>query len=206
MGLKQHVIRRLVQQFGHPSGPVGRVVGWTMARRSSNVARTTWAVGLLDVQPRDRVLEIGCGPGLGLALAASKATDGRVVGVDRSDVMTAQARRRTRRFGSRVQVHNTPVERLPSFDEPFDKALAVNTVGHWDDAVAGLDAIRRVLAPDATIAVVSQPRCPGATAAHSDAAAESLVRHLTDAGYTGTRIERLELDPPAVCVLAHPPS
>jgi cyclopropane fatty-acyl-phospholipid synthase-like methyltransferase len=32
---------------------------------SSNVQRS-WAVSLLDLQPGDRILEVGCGPGVAL--------------------------------------------------------------------------------------------------------------------------------------------
>jgi trans-aconitate methyltransferase len=62
-----------------------------MGRRSSNVARNRWAVQLLDVQPTDRVIEVGCGPGVAIAALATRATRGVVVGVDHSQVMIGQA-------------------------------------------------------------------------------------------------------------------
>jgi len=61
-----------------------------MGRRSSNVTPNRWAVRLLDVQPADRVLELGCGPGVAIAALASR---GMVVGVDHSAVMIGQRRR-----------------------------------------------------------------------------------------------------------------
>ena len=51
--------------------------------------------------------------------------------------------------------------------------------------------------------VVSQPRCPGATAATSAAAASELAGLLTEAGFEHLRTEMLDLDPPAACVLGH---
>ena len=193
--MKRWLVRKLVRQFGNPHGLGGRVVGWSMAVRRSNVRRSRWVVDLLDLQPTDRVLEVGCGPGVALAHATKKTA--HVVGVDGSAVMAAQARRR-----SRVVVHHAPVEQLPPFDEQFDKALAVNTVGHWTDPVGGLRAIRAVMRDGATIAVASQPRCPGATAAHSQQAADLLQRQLREAGFADVRIETLALEPPAVCALA----
>ncbi len=65
-----------------------------MSSRLSNVGRSRWAAQLLDVQPTDRVLELGCGPGVALATLAAHATQGLVVGVDHSQVMIGQARRR----------------------------------------------------------------------------------------------------------------
>jgi len=58
------VIAAIVGQFAHPQGRAGRVAGWVMAHRPSNRQRNSWVVWLLDVQPTDRVLEIGFGPGL----------------------------------------------------------------------------------------------------------------------------------------------
>ena len=206
LATKQRILGAVVRQFGEPRGVVGRLVGWIMGRRPSNVARSRWAIDLLDVQPTERLLEVGCGPGVALeAAAARRAT---VAGVDRSPVVIAQARRRNRlavRQG-RVTLHVAPVEALPALGEPFDKALAVNTLGFWADPVGGLAAIRAALRPGGTIAVVTQPRCPGATAAHSRAAAQDVAHLLVVAGFVDARTETLDaLDPPAVAVLARAP-
>jgi hypothetical protein len=58
-------------QFGLPHGFWGPLVGWIMAVRSSNRRRIVWAVSLLDVQRRDRVLEIGFGPGIAIEKTVS---------------------------------------------------------------------------------------------------------------------------------------
>lgn len=70
------------------------MVGWIMGRRSSNVQRSRWAVELLGIKPTDRVIELGCGPGVAIAALASQASQGLVVGVDHSEVMIRQASRR----------------------------------------------------------------------------------------------------------------
>lgn len=215
MGIKQTVLDRIIQwwglhaggvaQFHHPTGAVGQVAGWVMGRRSSNVARNRWAVQLLDVQPTELVVELGCGPGVAIAVLATRATRGLVVGVDHSQVMIRQARRRNKvavRAG-RVRLIHTPVESLSISDGPFDAALAVNTVGMWPDPTARLRELRRLLRPCGRIALVSQPRCLGATAATSAAAANELAGLLTEAGFEHLRTEMLDLDPPAACVLGH---
>ena len=208
--MKQQIFRSLLNhlgpnQFGNPHGVLGRVVGWVMGRRSSNVRRSRWAVELLDLQPGDRLLEVGCGPGVAIAAAATSGST--VVGVDRSAVMISQARRRNHRavLAGRVVLHTSRVEDLPTFDEPFDKALAVNSVGHWDDPIGGLTSLRRVLRSGGHIAVVTQPRTAAATAADSRAAADETVRLLGAAGFGEVRLETLDLDPPAVCAIARNP-
>jgi ubiquinone/menaquinone biosynthesis C-methylase UbiE len=207
MSLQQRLLHRTMRQFHNPTGPAGHAAGWVMGHRSSNVRRNRWAVDLLAVQPTDRVLELGCGPGVAVAALARRATRGLVVGVDRSRVMITQSRRRNAAAvrAGRVRLLHTPVERLQTSDGPFDAALAVNNVGIWPEPAARLRDIGRLLRPGGRIALVSQPRCPGATAATSAAAADKLAALLSDAGFENPRIETLELDPPAVCVLATRP-
>jgi cyclopropane fatty-acyl-phospholipid synthase-like methyltransferase len=203
---RQRTLRAAVGQFGNPHGAAGHVAGWIMGRRSSNVARSRWAIDLLELRPTDRFLEIGCGPGVALQAAAARAA--AVVGVDRSPVMIGQARRRNRAAvqQGRVTLHVASIESLPELGAPFDKALAVNTVGFWTDAVAGLGTVRERLRAGGTVAVVSQPRCPGATSVDSQRAAAELETLLGEAGHVDVRTHTLDtLDPPAVCVLARAP-
>jgi SAM-dependent methyltransferase len=190
-------------QFHRPTGTAGHIVGWIMGRRQSNVARSRWAVELLDVQPTERVIEFGCGPGVAVAALADRATHGLVVGVDHSEVMIRQARRRNRAAvrAGRVRLVCAPVEKLSVRDGPFDAALAVNTVGMWPDPALRLCELARLLRPGGRIALVTQPRCPGADAATSAAAAKELTGLLTGAGFEHVRTEMLDLDPPTACVL-----
>ena len=207
---KQRLVAPLVRQFHNPTGAGGHLAGWVMGRRTSNVARSRWAVALLDVAPADRVLELGCGPGVAISALAARATCGLVVGVDRSEVMVGQARRRNARAvrEGRVRLIASAVEDLPEqgtdapFDAPFDAALAINTVGFWIDPVTRLAEVRAHLVPNGRIALVSQPRIPGATVSTSAAAATELAELLTGAGFADTRVETLALNPPAVFVLA----
>jgi ubiquinone/menaquinone biosynthesis C-methylase UbiE len=195
-------------QFHNPTGLGGRIAGWMMSSRSSNVARNHWAVQLLDVQPTDRILELGCGPGVGVAALARQANRGLVIGVDQSRVMIRQARRRNRAAvrAGRVRLIQAAVQDLAIDADPFDAALAVNTVGMWPEPVARLREAAQLLRPGARFAVVSQPRCPGATAGTSRAAGAEIADMLTAAGFIDPRTELLNLVPPVACVIACVPS
>jgi ubiquinone/menaquinone biosynthesis C-methylase UbiE len=198
MTLKQ----RLVRQAGRPRGIPGQLVGWLFAHRGSNVRRNRWAVSLLDVQPTDRVLEIGFGPGIAIAELARLA--GQVYGVDHSDVMVRQARRRNR--ARHVHLVHASVDQLPDFGAPLDAVLAVNTIGFWAEPVERLRQVRQLLRPGGRIALVSQPRSPGATRETTDRAARELSEMLSQAGFSEPRTEILDLDPPVACVLASTPT
>src|SRR6266498_1192914 len=82
--LPPKLLRALFNQFARPSGLLGRLAGRIMAKSDAD---DRWIVELLDVQPDDRVLDVGCGPGVTVGLIAERATAGLVRGIDPSVVM-----------------------------------------------------------------------------------------------------------------------
>jgi ubiquinone/menaquinone biosynthesis C-methylase UbiE len=204
MELKQRVIRAMVAQFHRPHGIGGRAAGWVMAHRESNRRRNVWAAGLLDVQPDDRVLELGFGPGIAIEALARRATNGVVVGIDHSEVMVRQARRRNAAAvrAGRVDLRLGNAETLPHFEEQFDRILAVNSLMFWDDPVARLEELRGILRPGGRIAIAYQPRGPNSTDETAAEAGRELATQFSAAGLTDVRVETLELQPTnVVCVL-----
>jgi ubiquinone/menaquinone biosynthesis C-methylase UbiE len=141
--LRQKLIQRLRAQFGRPTGLPGRMAGWLMANRSSNRRRNAWVVSLLDVQRDDRVLEMGFGPGIAIRELARRATDGRVCGIDHSEVMLRQASRRNAHAIRRgvVDLRLGSVDALPDFDAPFDNIMAVNALLFANDPDTRLQAL-----------------------------------------------------------------
>jgi ubiquinone/menaquinone biosynthesis C-methylase UbiE len=87
-----------------------------MARKNRTCA--AWVTDLLDVQPSDRVLEVGFGPGVGIQLLTSSASAGYVAGVDPSKEMVAQATTRNKKAieSGRVDLRHGPVASLPFAD------------------------------------------------------------------------------------------
>jgi len=207
MNRKQTLALAIRSQFMQPRGFAGWLVGWEMALRPSNRKRNVWAVGLLGVEPSDRVLEIGFGPGIAIRELSRRATRGFVCGVDHSAVMVRQATRRNAdaiRAG-RVALLCSTAEHLQAFAEPFDKVLAVNNLGMWREPDMRLKELHRLLRPEGRIAIVSQPRGSGATAETTLAAGREIAARLTAAGFTRIRSDTLALKPPVVCVIGEVP-
>ncbi len=73
------------RQQRRPTGLAGRVIGERMARQ--HAPETRWTIGLLDLAPADRVLDIGCGAGRAIDLIAARTPRGHVSGVDVSGAM-----------------------------------------------------------------------------------------------------------------------
>lgn len=140
------------EQFRHPTGRFGRVMGGVM--RVINRRPNALAIEALAIAPHDAVLELGCGPGAALA-AMTKLTDGRITGIDRSQVMLAQSARRNAAAMARGQLalECCSFEALPLADASVDKVLAVNVIYFWTDMCAVLAEVRRVLKPQGTLAI-----------------------------------------------------
>jgi ubiquinone/menaquinone biosynthesis C-methylase UbiE len=140
-------------------------------------------VDLLDVQPEDQILDVGCGPGVTLELLAQRATAGLVAGVDPSEVMREQAARRTATAPGRVEVRAGTADALPYPDGSFTTVCALHSVYFWPALEAGLREIARVLAPGGRIVLVVRLRSAGAGpfAPARYGLTEDDVRHLMSA-------------------------
>jgi SAM-dependent methyltransferase len=204
-GIGMSIIATVYRQFQKPTGFLGRVAGWIMANRPSNIERSRWTVDLLSVQPSDHVLEIGFGPGLAIAHAARLARTGRVVGVDHSALMVEQAGRRNRSAVEAGLVHLKlgGLDLLPQLGEVFDKVFSVNVLQFLPERAAALQTIRSLLKPDGLVATTVQPRHRGATAEDAQAFARRLSKEMIEMGFREVTVSELDLKPiPAVCVLA----
>jgi len=102
-------------------------------------------VRLAGLNPSDRTLDIGCGPGAAVRKAAAVVVAGEAAGVDRSEPMVEIARRRSRKFANtRFEVGSA--ESLPFPDDSFTVVWTAHSFHHWEDREAGLAEMLRVLA------------------------------------------------------------
>ncbi|HEY7607804.1 MAG TPA: class I SAM-dependent methyltransferase [Alphaproteobacteria bacterium] len=200
----------VVGQFRRPHGLLGRLAGLIMATRSSNRARNAWTVGLLEIGVADRVLELGCGPGLALAGVLARATRGHVLGIDHSPLMVAQARRRNRAAidAGRLELRCQNLADLDGIAGPFDKVLSLNVLMFLAPAQrqALFARLRALMTPGGRIAIAYQPRHRGATADDARKFAAAIAAEMRAAAFAEIRTEELALTPvAAVCVLATVP-
>jgi ubiquinone/menaquinone biosynthesis C-methylase UbiE len=125
------------------------------------MARETWrdnlnAIDALDIQPGDRVLDVGTGHGCSLSELARHVANGYVTGADPSALMIKTAARRSHKLirSGRVDLIRADASRLPFDDARFDRVLCVHVVYFWEDRDAALREIARVMKPGAKLALV----------------------------------------------------
>jgi ubiquinone/menaquinone biosynthesis C-methylase UbiE len=192
----------LRDQFGRPNGFWGVVAGRIMANTPSNHERSRWTISMLDIQPSDRILEIGFGPGIAIDMASRLATKGFVAGVDHSDVMLRQAARRNAKAirAGRAGLWLGSASELPNFDQRFDKIFTVNSIHFWAEPVECLARLRAILKPSGMIAVVLQPRARAATQETARTVGQEIVANLERAGFSNCRLKiKQNVAGPIVC-------
>lgn len=96
-------------------------------------ARIRWAVEVMDVQPGDHVLEIGCGPGAGAELICSKLDGGKLFAIDRSESGVDRTRRRNARHvdSGRLTVRQIDLATLRVPVKRLHKVYAFNVNLFW---------------------------------------------------------------------------
>ncbi|HZZ34762.1 MAG TPA: class I SAM-dependent methyltransferase [Caulobacteraceae bacterium] len=152
----------IARQGRRPSGLLGHIVGRIMAHETH--AANLVALERLDLQPDDRLVEVGFGHGRTLAAAAERITAGRLAGVDLSEVMLQIARRRNAGLlrAGRMELALGPSERLPFEAESFNKALAVHTIYFWPRPERDLAELHRVMRPGGRLVLGFRPSEDGA--------------------------------------------
>jgi ubiquinone/menaquinone biosynthesis C-methylase UbiE len=145
-----------VHQCQKPSGWLGRVIVWNMNSRHSKV--TDWGLSHVAIKPADSILDVGCGGGRTISKLAAMASDGKIYGLDYSDVCIAMARKLNARSikEGRVEIREGTVSELPFNNEVFDLVTAVETHFWWPDIPLGMRQIRRVLKPGGTFIIIAE--------------------------------------------------
>lgn len=137
----------LARHLGNPEGEIGKAV--TANLNKTNAGAYSVALEKLGIGAGDHVLEIGFGNGQEIpqVLSLSNVT---YFGLDISVTMVAAASEFNADFirQGRVTLARGPSSAIPANANTFDKALALNTIYFWQNPVADLKEIRRVLRPD----------------------------------------------------------
>jgi ubiquinone/menaquinone biosynthesis C-methylase UbiE len=153
-------------------------------------AKARLAVDIASVSATDRVVDIGCGPGVAVRAAAGRGA--RATGVDPAPVMLRVARAVTRGRDGIDWAEGT-AENLPVPTGSATVVWSLATVHHWKDVTKGLAEAHRVLAPGGRVLAIERQSPPDATglASHgwTEQQAESFAAQCRAAGFDDVRVE-----------------
>jgi ubiquinone/menaquinone biosynthesis C-methylase UbiE len=121
--------------------------------------RLVAVVDRLDIQPDDRVLEIGCGHGVAATLVCERLDGGRLTAIDRSPKMIEAARRRNAAHveAGRAEFLVASLEELELGERRFDKVFAVRVGLFHRDPERAHRLAERWLAPGGRVLAVFDP-------------------------------------------------
>lgn len=157
------------------------------------------AIDLARIQPQERVLDLGCGPGDGTVRVAELGAV--AIGLDYSPGMLDKAGQEPL---TRGRLLRGDAGRLPFKDGAFDKVVCTNSFHHYPDHFAALKEVRRVLRPGGVLVLVD-PRADHLFGWAAIDVGEKLIfgldevrifsldawrRMLADAGFSSARVER----------------
>jgi len=114
---------------------------------------TDQTLALMDIQPEDRILDLGCGTGWASRRMARIAVQGEVVGLDVADEMLRRAEESSSAFKNVRYVWGS-AENIAEADNAFTKVLSVESFYYYADQGKALDELRRVMAPGAKLFIL----------------------------------------------------
>ena len=137
--------RQWAQELGYPEPELTHVPEATVASFAG--VANHWTLG--RIEPGSVVLDLGCGAGTDLLIAAQMTgPSGRAIGVDMTASMLERARASARWMGiDNLELHESLIEALPLEDASVDVVISNGVIDLVPDKDAVFDEIDRVLRP-----------------------------------------------------------
>ena len=145
-------------------------------------------VELAGLSTTDRTIDIGCGPGSAVRLAAELVVEGEAVGVDRAEPMVRIARRRSSRHPN-TRFETGSAESLPFPNGVFTVAWTAHSFHHWEDRSTGLTEMLRVLSPGGRAFILEQD---GKKHGLTDAQTGEVVAEMERLGFGSVGVQKLD--------------
>jgi ubiquinone/menaquinone biosynthesis C-methylase UbiE len=154
------MLNKFFQNCRKPEGLGGRILLASMNLGHRSVSE--WGLKHLRIRPGDLILDIGCGGGRNIARMLKRAPEGRVCGLDYSEVSVEKSItvNRWAVLENRVEVRQGSVSQNPWPDNFFDIVTAFETVYFWPDFINDIREVRRVLKPGGVFFICNEMNIP----------------------------------------------
>jgi arsenite methyltransferase len=143
--------RAWANELGYPEPELSRIPDATVGSFAG--VANHWRLG--RIEPGEVVVDLGCGAGTDLLIAAQMTGEsGRVIGIDMTESMLASARESAAAMGlANVELHESLIEDLPVPDASVDVVISNGVIDLVPDKDAVFDEIDRVLKPGGRLQV-----------------------------------------------------
>jgi ubiquinone/menaquinone biosynthesis C-methylase UbiE len=176
-------------QFKKPTGLFGNFSSRVMVKGNGN--RYSTLIKDLDIQPEDKILEIGYGPGIGIQMITRLCPTCTVYGVDFSKLMLKKAGKLNKPAIDQSKVHLFLGDylKIPMEQNQYDKIFCLNVIYFWDDLSKPLQKTNALLKPDGSFHIfmasanfLNEKKAPDAI--FNKYTIEQVVEALYSAGFT----------------------
>ncbi len=122
---------------------------WADSGKGESMEHEHWPItkpvlGLMQIDPTDNILDVGCGAGWLSRIVARRVPQGRVVGMDISDEMIHRAREASIKTENLVFVVGAADE-IPWEANFFNRVISVESSYYWPDPAKGVREMHRSL-------------------------------------------------------------
>lgn len=194
------------QQFGAPSGLLGRLAARFMAHNNADFnGQLVQEIASTGSKPAV-IAEVGFGPGVGLAALLEVFPEAQVLGADPSPTVIGAAAARNRKAvqSGRLRLFTGDAGRLQEH-APIELVMAVHVLYFWHDPVSSLVQIRELLPAGGRVALGYQLKQHMPPAAQRDFPAEGHLLYDSDDAVKDVLV-RAGFTPQDVAVFGRPDS
>ena len=143
----------IARQSGNPRGIFGRIIAFIMSFETKEMNQI--GLDLLEIQPNDKILEVGFGQGKTISKGCARIENGMFAGIEISKTMVSVAEKYNKRLieKEKVELKLAGVDSIPYIDNYFDKVLTVHTIYFWKDPSKSINELHRVMKPGARLVI-----------------------------------------------------
>ena len=148
--------KNVVSQARKPKGLFGRYLINKMNRVHVKLAK--WGLSHVNIKSDFIILDVGCGGGINVHNLAKIATNGKIYGIDHSELSVKMAKKLNKRFikEGRVEIKQASVSSLPYEKNTFDVVTGFETYYFWPDLINDLRGIRNILKPGGILVLICE--------------------------------------------------
>ena len=151
------LMEKMVNQARKPDGKFGKIFVRGM-NKGNHDKMAKWALGYISIKSDAIILDIGCGGGGNIDRMTKIAVNGKVYGIDYSEVSISTSKKVNKKNIEKgnVEIKHSSVSNLPFLENTFDLITGFEAYYFWPDLVNDLKGIYKVLKPGGTLALTNE--------------------------------------------------
>jgi ubiquinone/menaquinone biosynthesis C-methylase UbiE len=150
--------KQMAAQLRKPEGEDGVRTADLMSKGNMHIIHNSF--NALNAEPGDNILEIGMGNGCYVKEILERSESIHYTGCDFSELMVQESEKFNSNWitkGKARFIHSN-ITALPFKADVFSKIFTINTIYFWDNEIAALNEIKRVLQPNGRFIIGFRPK------------------------------------------------